>query len=91
MSRPLRMAQQPRYITFYKPKETTPEIIVSLEEAKQWLDQNNLNLFTPNSRENQPNILSPKEMMSPIPSLSTSKKDQQYPFVHMSPRRAGCT
>jgi hypothetical protein len=83
------MAQRPRYITFYKPKETTPEVILTLQEAKQWLNEKNANLFTPNSRENQLNILSSKEMMSPILSLSISKKDQ-YPFVHMSPRRAGC-
>jgi len=30
-----------------------------------------------------------KDFCSPIPSLSISNKEQ-YPFIHMSPRRAGC-
>jgi hypothetical protein len=91
------MAQRPRYISFYQPKESTPEIIVTLDEAKQWLSQKNTNLFIHNTRENhQKNLsytymdfLSSKQIMSPVPSLSISNKDQ-YPFVHMSSRRAGC-
>jgi len=33
-------------------------------------------------------FLSSKRIMSPVPSLSVSNKDQ-YPLVYMSPRRAG--
>jgi hypothetical protein len=76
------MAQRPRYISFYQPKDNTPEIIVTLQEAKQWLSQKNLS-YT------HMNILSSKRIMSPVPSLSISNKDR-YPFMHMSSRRAGC-
>jgi len=39
LSRPLRAVQRPRYISFYQPKEDTPEIIVTMQEAKQWLNK----------------------------------------------------
>ena len=97
-SRSLRTVQRPRYVSFYQPKENTPEIIVTQQEAKQWLNEKNTNIFTHYSRDNhrrnisytQMDLRSSKQMMSPIPSLSLSNKDH-YPFVHMSSRRAGCT
>ena len=120
LSRPLRAAQRPRYISFYQSKIDTPEIIVTMQEVKQWLKKKTTNIFThtsiplkhqqwyiillfrilllqsfllysyePNSTCVQMEFLPLKRIISPIPSLSVSIKDQS-PFVYMSPRRAGC-
>jgi EAL domain-containing protein (putative c-di-GMP-specific phosphodiesterase class I) len=48
LSRPLRAMQRPRYISFYQPKVDTPEIIVPMEEVKQWLKKKATNIFTQN-------------------------------------------
>ena len=90
LSRLLRAVQRPHYILFYQPKETTPEIIVSLQEAKQWLNKTNSNIFTKQSSHNlQKTFSTSEEVLSPVPSLIHPKQNQRS-FVHMSSRRAGC-
>lgn len=90
LSRPLRTVQRPDYILFYQPKETTPEIIVSLQEAKQWLNETNSNIFTKqSSHQSHMNFSTSDEVLSPVPSLILPKQNQRS-FVHMSSRRAGC-
>src|SRR5579871_5886488 len=96
LSRPLRAVQRPHYISFYQPKEDTPEIIVSAQEVEQWLKKKDTNSFThnstslnsyqTNSSRVQTDFLLSKRIASPIPSLSVPIKDQ-YPFMYMSPRR----
>jgi hypothetical protein len=65
-----------------------------MQEAKQWWDTKNNNSFTQNHSQMNSSYVSTdlllsKRLSSPIPSLSLTINDQ-YPLVHMSPRRAGC-
>ena len=39
MSRSLRAVQRAHWISFYKPKENTPEVIVTSQEAKRWFEK----------------------------------------------------
>lgn len=75
-NRSVRASHRPAYISYYESKLHTPEIIVTMKEAQQWLNEKTLNIFTP------------KDFCSPVPSLSISNKEQ-HPFIYMSPRRAG--
>ncbi|CAF1488638.1 unnamed protein product [Rotaria sordida] len=101
LSRPLRTVQRPHYISFYQKDEDVSEIIVTMEEVKQWLNKKNTNISTNNSIlvEHQQyyqtksscvqmKFSSSKRIISPSPSLSISIKEE-YSIVHMSPRRAG--
>ncbi|UJR29108.1 hypothetical protein I4U23_010322 [Adineta vaga] len=87
LSRPLRIVQRPHYISYYEPKYDTPEIIVTEQEAKRWLQSKMNNSFTQIKYE-QKRYSSSQSSISPIPSLSISTTDRS-PFVYMSPRRAG--
>ncbi|CAF1298083.1 unnamed protein product [Adineta steineri] len=94
LSRSLRSVQRPHYISFYKPKEDTPEVIVTMQEVKQWLKDKKSNSLKhvqchqTNSSCIQIKCLPSQKIVSPIPSLFVSTKDRS-PFVYMSPRRAG--